>query len=253
MARRRTAFGRIAPGGVRGGALQPFSPFTPYGTPPTGSYDPALDAQVGAAGRGLFDLGQDTQTQKDRLGTDYNLQRGDLVTAQDRATADHQRALDMLQRNYAQLGNRQAQGQARAGVIGGGAVLQAAAKRAANKALEQQPIDTSFNRFTEDNQSAQGRLALNMAPPDAGNPLGGRAYQDLNSTLTRGKREGAFFGLDVAGEKAYQASGAGWDPGARPANEFIGPKGPYRGVRRGGTYFGINPNGSVRFRRPVRR
>jgi hypothetical protein len=252
MARRRTAFGRIMPGGVRGGALQPFSPFTPFGTPPTGSYDPALDAQVGAAGRGLSDLGQDTQRQRERLGTDYNLQRGDLQTAEQRATADHQRALDMLTRNYSQLANRQAQGQARAGVLGGGAVLQAAAKRAANKALEQQPIDTSFQRYSADNESAQGRLALQMAPPDAGNPLGGRAFQDLGTTQARAQRENQFFGLDTAAEKAFQASGAGWDPGQKPANEFIGPLGPYRGVRRGGTYFRINPNGTVRSRRPVR-
>jgi hypothetical protein len=253
MARRRRTVGRVTPGAMRGSPLQPFSPFTPYGTPPTGSYDPALDAQLGAANRGLFDQGQDTQTQRERLGTDYNLQRGDLITAEDRATQDHQRALDMLTRNYSQLANRQAQGQARAGVMGGGAVLQAAAKRAANRALEQAPIDTAYSRFTADNQSAQGRLALQMAPPDAGNPLGGRAFQDLNTGFTRAQREGSQFGLDTAAEKAYQASGAGWEPGKKPANEFIGPRGVYRGIRRGGTYFGVNPDGTIRFRRPVRR
>jgi hypothetical protein len=159
----------------------------------------------------------------------------------------------MLSRNYAQLQNRQAQGHARAGVMGGGAVLQAAAKRAANQAIEQAPIDTSYSRFQQDNESALGQLALQMAPPDASNPLGGRQFQDLTTGLTRAQREGTQFGLDTSAEKAYQASGAGWDPGVKPSNEYVGPQGVYRGINRGGTYYRINPDGSIRSKRPVRR
>lgn len=255
--------------------------FTPYRppTPPAGSYDPALDAQLAAARRGLSDLQGQIGTQNARDATDYaaqvsrlqeqqgwnsadlsqQLARGqaDLGTARTRGTEDYNQNLATLTRNYQQLGNRQLQGAAGAGVLRGGALLQAAAKRSSNQAIERQPLDTNYNRFLADNtQSGQrlaedyntqsgrnqanlgyqlGQLALTSSPPDANNPLGGRSYQDRTTQLTAAQREQAFFGQDVTAAKAYQAAGAGWDPPQRPANEFVSKGGtPYRvigGVR----------------------
>jgi hypothetical protein len=280
MARRRIVgrFGGRSSyvGGGTGGLAPSFHPFLPYGTPPVGSYDPAVDAQVGAANRGLFDLGQDTQTANERDTTDYGLGVGDVTRSRDRSLADlatgrtradedHTRALAMLQRSYQQLGNRQLQGQARAGVLSGGAALQAAAKRQANQAIDQQPIDTSYKRFVDDNTLAQtrvgedsdsalGRLALDLAPPGPDNPLGGRRFQDRTTQLTRGQRENTAFGLDANAQRAYQASGAGWDPGVKPKNEFLDPQGnPYRIVSRGGRSYGLAPSGKVLWQRARRR
>jgi hypothetical protein len=62
----------------------------------------------------------------------------------------------MLTRQYGQLGRNQLQGANQAGVIRGGALLQSAAKRAENQAIDRQPLDTNFQRFLADNaQQAQ--------------------------------------------------------------------------------------------------
>jgi hypothetical protein len=70
-----------------------------------------------------------------------------------------------------------------------------------------------------------GQLALDYSPPDANNPLGGRRFQDRTTQLTQAQREQAFFGQDVNAMKAFQASGSGWDPPQRPANEFVSRRG----------------------------
>ena len=257
--------------------------FTPYRppTPPAGSYDPALDAQLAAARRGLSDLQGQIGTQQARDVTDYAAQlealgrqtdyneadlakqwtRGhaDLAQARARGTEDYNRNVQMLTRRYDQLGRNQLQATNAAGVIRGGALLQSAAKRSENQALDRQPLDTNYNRFLADNQQQDsrlgedyatqsqrneasrtqqlGRLALDYAPPDpANNPLGGRRWQDRTTQLTQAMREQAFFGQDVANAKIFQASGSGWDPPQRPANEFVSAAGvPYQ-VRGGVRY-----------------
>ena len=288
-----------------------FKPWTPYqvGLPPTGSYDPSLDAQGYAAQRGLFDLGQDTNTANVRGVVDYGLsqdainrgqtrgledlqfQQGqvdtgygrnltDLQTSGTRGTEDYQRSLQMLQRSYQQLGNRQAQQMRATGVAQGGAALQAAAKRTANQAVDQQPIQTNYDRFMADNQTSQsrlgedrttalgqiglqrnrlgedtnlslGQLALQSAPPDGSNPFGGRDWQDRTTALTRAQRENSAFGIDLNSQRYYQAAGAGWQPPTGPSNEFRDAQGnPYRVVTQGNQTVGIGPSGNVLWRRP---
>lgn len=247
--------------------------------PPAGSYDPSLDSQLAAARRGLADLQGQIGTQGARDTTDYasqvsrlqqqqgfnseDLQRqlgrgqADLGLARTRGTEDYDRNVQMLTRQYEQLGRRQLQGANQAGVLRGGALLQAAAKRGQNQAIDRQPMDTNYQRFLADNtlsgqrlqedyntQSARnatnsdyqmGQLALDLSPPDENNPLGGRRYQDRTTQLTQAQREQAFFGQDVQNQKIFQASGSGWDPPQRPSNEFVSKGGtPYRvigGVR----------------------
>lgn len=270
--------------------------------PPPGWYDPGLDAQAAAANRGVLDLGQDVQTGNLRDTVDYGLGRDsilrgqtrgledlgsqrsqldtgygrnvadvnqgfdrgsqDLGTARTRAEQDYQRNVGELTRRYGQLGTSQRQQQGRAGVMRGGAMLQAAAKRDANQAYDQQPLDTGYQRFGQDNAQSLSRLtenrdtslgrlgqdhqtgigmldratgrlnedtslglgdlALKMAPPDASNPFGGRSFQDRTTTLTRGQRENQFFGQDVGAARFYQAAGAGWTPPPDPRRRGLG-------------------------------
>jgi hypothetical protein len=120
-------------------------------------------------GRNSADLGTQLQRALGGLGTDYRygsedlaqaLARGtqDLGTARTQGQEDYGSSVAMLQRQYRQLGSAQQQQQNAAGVLRGGAALQAAVKRAENESLERQPIDTSFNRFLSDNTLQQGRL-----------------------------------------------------------------------------------------------
>lgn len=257
-----------------------FKPWTPYvpPPPPAGSYDPALDAQGYAAQRGLLDLEQDIRTANTRGTVDYGLSRDDITrqrdrgffdldTARSRGDEDYRRNIEMLQRSYQQLGNRQSQQMRTQGVARGGAALQAASKRQANQAIDRQPIDTNYQRFSADNRLARtrlgedsdlafGRLALMSAPPDASNPFGGREFQDRTTQLTRAQREGSAFGLDLNAQRYYQAAGAGWMPpgrgetGGQAGNEYRDAQGnPYRVVIQGNQAVGVDPSGRELWRR----
>jgi hypothetical protein len=209
--------------------------------PPTGSFDPALDAQRRAAGRGLRDTIADTDTANTRDTVDYGLGRddifraqarglADLTTGRDRGISDVDRGLSVLQRGYQTLAGQQRQQFQAHGLAYGGASLQAAAKRYANRAFDQQPLEVARARIGEDftRQSGRleedtglqlGKLALDLAPPDASNPLGGRRFQDRTTALTRARREDTNFGLDIGAEKMFQATQSGWVP-PKPPREF---------------------------------
>lgn len=256
--------------------------FTPYRppAPPAGSYDPSLDSQEAAARRGLGDLVNQVGTQQARDVTDYavaqsdlqnnfgdqvqGLQRGymdrtqDLQRQRNRTQEDYTRGNFLLSRQFEQLGRGQLQQANAAGVIRGGALLQAAAKRAENRGIQQQGMDTNYQRGIVDIDTQYGRagrdlqlgteqanqdynrraggLALDYSPPDANNPLGGRRFQDRATQLTQAQRELTFFGQDVGNQRVFQAAGSGWDPQQRPANEFVSAAGvPYQ-VRGGIRY-----------------
>lgn len=166
----------------------------PNGQPivPVGSYDPALDAQLGQQTRGLENLvglapntatgdyggstgtavdratrdlirqggyyDTDLQTGTDRTNQTYGRSLDDLLKQRDRDKADYGSNLATLQRNYDILGTNQNAGIRKAGVAGGGAIQQAIDKRTANQALEKAPIDLAYNRALENSQTSQTRL-----------------------------------------------------------------------------------------------
>jgi hypothetical protein len=158
---------------------------------PPSSYDPNLDAQLRASGRGLKDLigtgkspntyGGDIGKALERGDIDYTLVRGatdqdyatgqarteqgyqrnlsDLLTARERGGQDYQSNIGTLQRNYANLATSQAQAQRKAGALpGGGVIAQAARKRDANQQIERAPIDTAYQRAVSDSQLGEQRL-----------------------------------------------------------------------------------------------
>lgn len=239
--------------------------FTPYRAPepPAGTYDPALDSQLAASKRGLFDLTQDSETQGLRAQDDYGLQSGqvqrqgalnfgdltrdrdrglaDLGAARSRGLEDYQRNVAQLTRNYQRLGDSQRQQRNAANVLSGGAALQAAAKRSANEAFDREPIDTGVNRFLSDNSLQSQRVtddyganvARNKEQQDSQLGTLGLDFQrgatDRTTALTRAQREASAFGLDTGAQRAYQAAGTGWappgrgEPGGQPSNEFVNP------------------------------
>lgn len=254
-----------------------FKGFSPWSSsPPSGTFDPALDAAKGAADRGYGDLKDDIERDNTRDTVDYGLQRDDIIrqgmqAETDRQTAfgregeDYSRNVSMLQRAYAIKGQNQAQQMNSYGVLNGGAALQAARKRAANQAIDRQPLDTSHTRFQTDSAEQQkrinegtqlslGKLSLLMAPPDASNPLGGRSFQDRGTQLTRAGRENSQFGIDTEAQKGFQAAGTGWDPGTRPKGEYVSPtKGPWQIRDVGGIRYRVDPKGRVLSQKRLRR
>jgi hypothetical protein len=205
---------------------------------PPGSYDPNLDAQLRASGRGLKDLigigtspdtyggdigkalergdidytqaqqyaDQDYATGQQRTEQGYQRNLSDLLTARERGGQDYQGNIGTLQRNYGNLATSQAQAQRKAGVFpAGGAIAQAARKRSANLQIERAPIDTAYQRAVTDSQQSEQRLGEDKA----------NTLSDLLSGYTRQKGQlgtGQLRSVFDLGEQATRAQ--------REANAF---------------------------------
>jgi hypothetical protein len=190
--------------------------------PAPGTYDPNLDAQGRAAHRGLGDLIADVDTGKTNALDDYEIgteanktaagrSLADLLTARSRTGEDYNTTIGNLQRQYSNLGTQQAGAQRKAGVSHGGAVMQAAEKRAANEAIDRAPIDTAYKRFTDDSTLAEGRLADDKKVADETLGLNYRRATDpLTTQQERAEREGVFFDTDLAAAKQFQSSQLGY-------------------------------------------
>jgi hypothetical protein len=97
-------------------------------------------------GAGSLDTRQDTELGLARAGQDYGLGVEDLNRGLADRKFDYTRNTQALQRSFNILAGRQAQAQRQMGVSGGGAVLQAAAKRKTNQHFAQQGLDDSLAR-----------------------------------------------------------------------------------------------------------
>jgi hypothetical protein len=196
--------------------------------PPAGMYDPGLDASQRAAGRGFNDLRQDLDRDGQRastaylqgtarLGEDQAFEAGGLDMAQARLGQDHSLATTATKRSFDILGSNQAQAGAAAGLAGGGFAAQAARKRAGNQTLELQGLDLQRDRGMEDITRQRGRMAtmFGRAREDAGTDFQ-YGQDDRSTALGRGGRENTFYGQDVADQRFFQASQAGWRPPAKP-------------------------------------
>lgn len=229
--------GAPAPGA--GGGARPGVP----ASPPPGFYDPALDAQVRASGRGLGDLlaDQNTQltrgandyttargdifrtrdeqlsdlgTQHDRQGTGFDWQRQDLDTgygrgmddsrlAEGRTREDYGSAITNLQRGYQRLGGQQSQALAGAGLGGGGAFAMAAGKRAENMSIDRAPIDTNFNRGIADLLTNRGRMTEDYGT-NTGRLSTQRGWSDQDFTTNTGR-------VNAGADRAAGALDLGWN------------------------------------------
>jgi hypothetical protein len=183
----------------------PKKPVTPV-RPPAGTYDPALDAARRAAARGYRDVKQDTRTAGTRAAEDFQFGQDDVNRAYTRTGEDYASNTAMLRRQYDILAGRQQEQANVSGVISGGALLEAAAKRRANQAVEQAPLDTGYQRAGQEHDLAIQRLGVGFQ----------RGVTDRGTALTRAGREDRAFGLDTAAERLYQASQAGWVPPRKP-------------------------------------
>jgi hypothetical protein len=152
------------------------------------TFDPALEAQRRAAGRGLEDTEADVKTKRHYAEKDLALalrgirtnttrKRQDLTRSFDRGAqrlaneeADtrrdagrqeqdfHSRLAD-IGRQFAELGHRQSEGANVAGVNDAGTAAAAAAARSQNQGRAEAPIHTAEGRLHEDLMTALDRIA----------------------------------------------------------------------------------------------
>jgi hypothetical protein len=238
-----------------------FMPFQPETSPPPDRYDPALDAQLGNANRGLAYHLDDLATAGERansqlgIGTE-SVQRGqgrtlaDLLREQMQAGQDYRTNTDALGRRFMQQGQGQAQAASASG-LSVGALQAAAAARAQNQGRAQAQLDTAFQRLNQSIDTQRQRVN-----EDAGLSLAdlqrqyGYGVADRSTDATRSQIENANFGLDIGKEKFFQAGQTGYASPGPPSNEFTDANGnPYQVRVEGGQDVGYDPQGNVLFRR----
>lgn len=209
MARpRRNAVIRHQPTPQQRRAQRAFTPFVAPTSPPTGTYDPVLDANERAAGRGLKDLVMDTETARTRSASDLGLGLGEIDRQAGYAREDFARSEADVRRTSALTGQVQA-GQQRAQGIRGGGVLAAALVRAGNQQRAIDPINVGRTRLAEN--VTQQKDALNLGYTRQG--------EDFTTQLERAGRENTEFGLDTTAQRFFQATQSGWQAPTAPANE----------------------------------
>lgn len=244
------------------GRLPGFTPFRPPTRPPQGYYDPAIDAGVRAAGRGLGDLSQDTERDNARGLTDYVTGQNridyntgnslaDLLRGSQRENADYGTASGNLDRSYVNLRSSQQQNANAAGVLDSGWAAAARAKRDANQARDQSVLDTSHGRAVEDYGTNVTRTN-NAADMQRGDLTLGyqRGGEDRQTNLTRATRENELFGADSNEAAWYGARAAGYVPPTKPANEHTVGNVTYRDLGHGQT---VSADGTRRTRAQLRR
>ena len=160
--------------------------------PPFLSYDPAIDAERRALGRGAKDLKRDTrrsykvnrqdftQRQSDLESSrsrgmadfaeqlseglrDIGFRRTDLGTSAQRGRDDFATQLSGVIRGFDTLKGQQAQAANASGVMGGSTLRAAAARRRGNLKVARQPIDTGVQRLEEDYTRGLGRLDVTQS------------------------------------------------------------------------------------------
>ena len=215
----------------------PYKPWTAPSRPPEGTYDPALDAQLRSAQRGFGDLQRDAERDTTRQANDLSTNRTDVNRQRTQTLADTQLGLDRgqqnytrdiqgLDRTYSNLARKQAEGARQAGVSEGGGMLAAMAKRSENRAWEQAPVDTNWQRQQQDaattvtrtNEGADralGQLDLSAS----------RATEDRGQNVTRAGRELGFYNQDIGAQRFYDARQTEYLPPNRPAYEKVTPGG----------------------------
>lgn len=217
--------------------------------PPPGTYDPTIDATQRQNQRGYDDLLQDFAIGKQRGQSDLDIALGnlgtdktnaledlttsrdrnlaDLITGRTRAGEDHTAALGTLAHNYDVLANKQGQQARQAQVESKGILAQALAKRAANQARDQAPIDTAYARQMQDSALSESRLGEDFTRGTARTEQGAtsqsdalklafdRAYGPGGENAVRISRAGRDLvagNLDLSNMRWFQAAQMGYSP-----------------------------------------
>lgn len=212
-----------------------FDPYQAPTSPPPGTYDPGLDAQLRAAQRGYGDLqtdygydaaGNPIGTQSSRSLNDFTLAQqrlndqgqqsiGDVLRARARGQQDYATQTANVGRQYGNLATQQGSALTGAGVTGPGGALAAALRvRTANQGRDQAGLDLQQQRFLQDSGLQESRIGTSLAQRlgDLGTGYQ-RGVEDNATKLERAARELGFYGQDVAAQRFAQASSSGlWDP-----------------------------------------
>lgn len=173
---------------------------------PAGAYNPIRDIELAAGKRGLSNTLEDIGTRGVRGEQGYLIGKEGIEREKAEQADNHAKALAALQQSYQRLGVRQGEQANTAGVLRGGALLQAAAKRATNEGKTRDEQNQAAQRTQEGLQRQLGQLTT--ARQQEG--------EDLTTQGSRAEREQAQFGIDTTTLEGREAA----------ENGYIAPQAP---------------------------
>lgn len=192
-----------------GGLWTPQAPVTP-----SGAYNPSLDIELAAGKRGTQNTIEDLLTKGTRGENNFATDQSEVQREEGEQTAEHNRALAALAQSYQRLGGRQTEQANAAGVGRGGALLQAAQKRAANEGKAREPLDINYANQQAGDQRSLARLALGRQ----------QEAEDIGTGTARAEREQNQFGIDTRTVEAREAANNGYvDGGGVMARTSVQP------------------------------
>jgi hypothetical protein len=248
--------------GVHGGLS--WKPWTPPPIP-SNYFNPVRSAELGSQKVTGENVAENLGKQRTATENDYALGRENLehglshlleenARTEGQDTAKRNEALATIARSFSNLKSQQEQNANTAGVFSGGALLQAATKRAANEGIQTTAENANYNRAIANIKQAD--LNAENAEKEGLGKEGLTRQQQLaeleGKELQQG-RNAAQEALNTHLLMDQEAAGAGYRAPTNPnGREYHGgPEGVYRVIRRGNEWLSVTPRGRVFQRRRV--
>lgn len=187
-------------------AAAPAGPWTPPPIP-VGAYNPIRDIEEQAGKRGLSNTLEDLGTREQRGDVNFGLGESEIERERGEQTTARDKALASLKQSYQRLGTRQEEQANGAGVLRGGALLQAAGKRAANEGKQVETTQQGYQTEMQADDRSLSKLAL--ARQQEG--------EDNTTQGSRAEREQDQFGIDTQTLEAREAAENGYVSPTAPA------------------------------------
>ena len=209
---------------VGGAPVVPAAPRPEVGPVPPGYYDPTRDINI-AEGKNTYSQARSKGEREEgyaesdfginqaKLG--YQSQTGleDIGTERTRQNEAATRALAQLAESYKRLGVRQQEGANRAGVLQGGALLQAAAKRAANEGKGRDETNLTLKHQLEADDLREARLKHGIEEGEGSNVRNTqRLLSGFGEGITNAETNEQHYGEGIETLKNYEAAHNGYTP-----------------------------------------
>ncbi len=186
----------------------PVGPPGPWAPPsiPLGSVNPLRAVEVQAGQRGLTQYEADAGTKQGRGNEDYARALEQIGTREGREKQDYEHAGQQLRESFQRLAGRQGEQANSAGVLRGGAVLQAAQKRAANETKGREGQTLAYQRQQQADQEARGEATRGHE----------RGLADLGTGLLNAQSNQTFFANSQGTLEDREAADQGVEPQVPP-------------------------------------
>jgi hypothetical protein len=131
--------------------------------PPPGTYNPIRDQELAAGNRETEQAIGRPERERTVAENDYGTRLGLLGQREAREQEVAKQTLARLAEGYAKLGTRQNERANQLGIVGGGAMIASATKRAANEGVQKAADERAFAQQRQADENERGSLATHLS------------------------------------------------------------------------------------------